>query len=316
MALRVVALAGGVGGAKLADGLARTLPPHDLTVVVNTGDDFDHLGLKICPDLDTVVYTLAGVANPRTGWGRRRETWSFLETIAEMGGPTWFRLGDRDTALHVLRTERLRNGDMLSSITRDVCRNLGVVPLVLPMTDDQVSTIVLTDAGEMPFQEYFVRRACEPRVRGFRFSGIDRARPAAGVLESLGESDLVVLCPSNPWVSLDPILSVPGIREALVGRPVVAVSPFIRRRAVKGPAAKMASELGLESTPLAVAEHYAGALHGLVYDVSDDDEATQLLHHGVRSLRTRTLMRSERDRERLASEVVRFGVSLREPIRE
>lgn len=315
MALKVAALAGGVGGAKLADGLARVLPAQDLTVIVNTGDDFEHLGLRICPDLDTVSYTLAGVANPRTGWGRTRETWSLLQTMGELGGPTWFRLGDRDTALHLIRTERMRAGVPLSEITREVCRRLRVGPLVLPMTDDEVATVVLTDEGEMPFQEYFVRRDCHPMVRGFRFSGIDRARPAPGVVEALDACDLVVLCPSNPWVSLDPILAVPGIREAVAAQPVVAVSPFIARRAVKGPAAKMANELGVECTPRVVAEHYAGALDGLVYDLADGDEAEELAGLEVRSLRTRTLMRSERDRERLASEVVRFGIGLREPVR-
>jgi LPPG:FO 2-phospho-L-lactate transferase len=313
VALNVVALAGGVGGAKLADGLARVLPAEGLTVVVNTGDDFDHLGLRICPDLDTVVYTLGGVAHPKTGWGRRRETWNLLETVGQLGGPTWFHLGDRDTALHVLRTLRLREGQPLSRIVRDVCARLGVGPLVLPMTDEEVATVVLTDQGEMPFQEYFVRRACQPAVRGFRFAGIDRARPAPGVLEALASANLVVLCPSNPWVSLDPILALPGIREALAGRPVMAVSPFIRGKAVKGPAAKMAAELGVECTPRAVAEHYAALLDGLVYDHADGDATEAVAGLKVRSLPTRTLMRTERDRARLASEVIQFGVGLAEP---
>ncbi len=315
MALKVAALAGGVGGAKLAHGLALSLASNDLTIVVNTGDDFDHLGLRICPDLDTVLYTLAGIASPRTGWGRRRETWSFLETLEDLGGPTWFRLGDRDAALHVLRSQQLREGQSLSAFTIELGRSLAVAPSVLPMTDDIVSTVVLTQEGEMPFQEYFVRRGCEPRVRGFRFDGIDRARPAPGVVEALSGADLIVFCPSNPWVSLDPILAVPGIREAIAGIPAVAVSPFIRRRAVKGPAAKMAAELGLEPTPPTVAEHYAGQVDGLVYDVSDGDQGGSIARLGIRSLRTRTLMRSERDRVRLAAEVVRFGVTLgeREP---
>jgi LPPG:FO 2-phospho-L-lactate transferase len=310
MALKVVALAGGVGGAKLSFGLSEMLPPEDLTVIVNTGDDFDHLGLRVCPDLDTVVYTLAGVANRRTGWGRERETWSFLETIGALGGPTWFRLGDRDVALHVHRTQRLRDGAPLSEVTRQVCHAMGIRCSVLPMTDDDVRTVVVTDRGEMPFQEYFVRRACEPAVRGFRFDGIENSRPAPGVLDALLAADLVILCPSNPWVSIDPILAVPGVRSTAGSRTVVAVSPLVGGRAVKGPAAKMAAELSVQPTPQGIAAHYAGLLHGLVYDQADPDAGGALQQHGLRSLRTRTLMRSDRDRRRLAGEVVDFGTAV------
>jgi len=310
VALKVVALAGGVGGAKLVHGLAAALPPDDLTAIVNTGDDFDHLGLRVCPDLDTVVYTLAGVANRRTGWGRDGETWSFLETTATLGGPTWFRLGDRDVALHVLRTQRLRERVPLSEVTRDVCLALGIRGRVLPMTDDEVRTVAVTDRGEMPFQEYFVQRACEPIVRGFRFPGADLARPAPGVLEALRAADLVVLCPSNPWVSIDPILALREIRSAAEGRTVVAVSPLIAGKAVKGPAAKMAAELEVDPTPQGIGAHYAGLLHGLVYDQADPDVGLDLQKAGLRSLRTRTLMRSDRDRRRLAEEVLTFGATI------
>ena len=310
MALRVTALAGGVGGAKLASGLAAVLPPEALTIVVNTADDFDHLGLRICPDLDTIVYSLAGVANRRTGWGRDRETWTFLEAIEDLGGPTWFRLGDRDLALHVLRTQRLRAGDPLSEITRELCRAFGVRPAVLPMTDDDVRTMVDTDQGELSFQEYFVHRACEPAVRGFRFVGAEAARPAPAVLEVLHQADFVVLCPSNPWVSIDPILAIPGIRGAVSSRPTVAVSPLVGGKALKGPAGKMAAELGVAPTPVSIARHYGGILGGLIYDEADADAGGALLELGVRSQRTRTVMRSDRDRRRVAEELLVFGESL------
>ena len=227
MDLSVVALAGGVGGAKMADGLAQTMNPNQLTVVVNTGDDFEHLGLTICPDLDTVTYTLAGVANPKTGWGRAAETWSFLEELEILGAPTWFRLGDRDLAVHVFRTHMLKEGDSLTQITRQIGDSLGVPANVIPMSDQPVRTVVLSDEGELSFQEYFVARGCRPTVRGFRFEGSEFAEPAPGVLEAIIDADLVVFCPSNPWVSLDPILAVPGIRDALVTKTVIGVSPII-----------------------------------------------------------------------------------------
>jgi LPPG:FO 2-phospho-L-lactate transferase len=310
VALRVAALAGGVGGAKMAHGLAGVVPAQALTVVVNTGDDFDHLGLRVCPDLDTVVYTLAGVANRKTGWGRDRETWSFLEASGELGRPTWFRLGDRDLALHVARTERLRQGVALSEVTREVSSALGVLPTVLPMTDDDVRTIVRTDEGELAFQEYFVHRACEPVVRGFDFVGVDRARPAPGVVEAIERADLVVICPSNPWVSIDPILAVPGLREGVAERPVVAVSPLVGGKALRGPAAKMAVEMGLQPTPLTIARHYSGVIRGLMYDERDSDARVELADLGIESVRTQTVMRSDRDRRRLAEAVLAFGESL------
>jgi LPPG:FO 2-phospho-L-lactate transferase len=311
MGLKVVALAGGVGGAKLADGLAAILAPEDLTVVVNTGDDFEHLGLTICPDLDTVVYTLAGLANPETGWGRRDETWAFLDSLEGLGGPTWFRLGDRDLALHILRTNRLRSGQPLSQIVREVSRSLGVTTRVLPMTDDRVRTIVLTDDGDLPFQEYFVARGFEPAVRGFRFDGAERARPAPGVLESLEEAEAVVLCPSNPWVSLDPILALPGLRQAVTRRPVVAISPIIAGRAVKGPAAKMYREMGIEPSPAAIAQHFGGLLAGLVMDSADASLARDLEAGGLRTLVRPTLMQSQDDRRELAAATLALAVEVK-----
>jgi LPPG:FO 2-phospho-L-lactate transferase len=310
MDLKVVALAGGVGGAKLSSGLAAALPPENFTVIVNTGDDFDHLGLRICPDLDTVVYTLAGVANRKTGWGRDRETWSFIETTGELGGPTWFRLGDRDVALHVWRSQSLRWGIALSDVTLDVCRAFGIRPRVLPMTDDDVRTMVQTEQGEMAFQEYFVHRRCEPAVRGFRFFGARAARPAPGVIEAIAGASLVVICPSNPWVSIDPILSIPGVKEKVSACTTLAVSPLVGGKAIKGPAAKMAEELGVPTTPQAIARHYEGVITGLVYDEADPDVGGQLTEAGVRSIRTRTVMRSPGDRRRLAEEVLAFGATL------
>ena len=204
----IVALAGGVGGAKLAHGLAQILPPEDLTIIVNTGDDFEHLGLTICPDLDTVCYTLAGLANPETGWGRENETWNTISNIEKLGGPNWFRLGDQDFGTHIERTRRLKEGQSLSQITKDFCKAWGIKQTILPMTNSPVRTIVNTDEGELAFQEYFVHRHCEPRVKGFRFDGVEVAEPVIGAREAIKSAEAIVICPSNPWVSIDPILRV------------------------------------------------------------------------------------------------------------
>jgi LPPG:FO 2-phospho-L-lactate transferase len=313
--MKVVALAGGVGGAKLADGLARCLPPEDLTVIVNTGDDFEFLGLKICPDLDTVCYTLAGIANNATGWGRAGETWNALESLADLGGPAWFRLGDRDLGTHLERTRRLKIGRPLSQITQEFCQHWGIGPSVLPMSDDAVPTWVYTDEGDLPFQEYFVHRQCRPRVTGFRFEGVEQAQPAPGVLDALRQAGLVVLCPSNPWVSIDPILAVPGLRAALeppefARRPVIAVSPIIGGQTVKGPAAKMYTELGIEPSAYAVARHYETLLSGFILDQLDALQVKAVLSLGMETLLTDTLMKTPGDRRRLAEEVLRFGTSL------
>jgi LPPG:FO 2-phospho-L-lactate transferase len=304
---KIVALAGGVGGAKLVDGLSQVVPAEDLTVVVNTGDDFDHLGLRICPDLDTIVYTLAGFANPVTGWGRRDDTWNAMETLQTLGGPGWFHLGDRDLALNLERTRRLGCGERLSAITAHFCRTLGVGARVLPMTDDQVATIVLTDRGELPFQQYFVEESCEPQVRGFRFEGIQQARPAPGVVEAVAEADLVVLCPSNPWVSLDPILALPVIAAAVRGRQVIGVSPIVGGSTIKGPAAKMFGELGIEPSPLAIAEHYRGTMTGLVIDTQDESFARSIRALGLEVRVMQTVMKGPGDRRCLAEGVLKFA---------
>ncbi|MGH2621501.1 MAG: 2-phospho-L-lactate transferase [Anaerolineales bacterium] len=308
--MKVVALAGGVGGAKLVDGLAGVLPPEDLSVIVNTGDDFEHLGLAICPDLDTVTYTLAGLANPDTGWGRRDETWSFLDALRTLGGPTWFKLGDRDLALHIERTRRLGAGESLSAVTHGLGAALGVTVQVLPMTDQPVRTRVQTDEGELGFQQYFVERACEPAVRGFRFEGADQAVPAPGVLEVLRAADLVVFCPSNPWVSLDPILSIPGIRTAIEAKPSIGVSPIVGGKAIRGPAAKMFSELGIEPTALAVAEHFRNLIRALVIDLSDAPMAEPIARLGIQPFVAQTVMLDRSARLALARDVLEFAPEL------
>jgi LPPG:FO 2-phospho-L-lactate transferase len=308
--MKVVALAGGVGGARLSDGLAQLLPPENLCVIVNIGDDFEHLGLRICPDLDTVCYTLAGVANPTTGWGRANETWNAYESLVALGGPSWFQLGDRDLGTHLQRTQMLKSGSSLSEITQRFCRDWGIELTVLPASDDSVPTWVYTDIGELPFQEYFVKRQCHPSVTGFRFDGAEQSQPAPGVLDALREADLVVICPSNPWVSIDPILSIPGIRRMLVSRKVLGVSPIIGGQAVKGPAAKMYAELGIKPSALSVARHFSGILCGFVFDRVDDDSREAVESLGIRSMTTDTLMRGPEDRRRLAQEVLNFGIQL------
>ena len=300
--MKIVALAGGVGGAKLAHGLAQILPPEDLTVIVNTGDDFEHYGLYISPDLDTVCYTLAGLANPETGWGRVNETWNVIDNAKKLGGPAWFNLGDQDLGTHLERTRRLKKGDPLSQITRDFCRAWGVKHTVLPMSDQPVRTMVNTDEGELAFQEYFVHRMCEPRVKGFRFDGADSAEPARGTREALQSADAVIFCPSNPWVSIDPVLRVlPKIEK-----PVFAVSPIIGGQTVKGPAAKMYRELGIEPSAFAVANHYKNLLKGFVIDKTDIGLIESVKGLNMQTHVTYTLMKSHDDRRQLASEMMDF----------
>lgn len=300
--MRVVALAGGVGGARLAQGLAQC--GVDLTVIVNTGDDFNHLGLRVCPDLDTVTYTLAGIANREQGWGLAGETTAAMEQLRQLGAEDWFLLGDRDLALHIYRTHRLGHGVPLSTITAEVAQRLSVSARILPMSDDAVATIVQTPEGELPFQDWFVRRRADVAVSGFRFAGIEAARPAPGVIEALTRADAIILCPSNPYVSLDPILSVPGLRAAIPEVPVIAVSPIIGGQAVKGPAARLMTDLGAEVSPVGIAAHFGGLLTGMVIDQIDADLAPRL---GLPVRVTRTLMRSDRDRKALASACLRLA---------
>jgi LPPG:FO 2-phospho-L-lactate transferase len=308
----VVALSGGIGGAKLALGLSRVLPSDELLVVANTGDDFEHLGLSVSPDLDTLMYTLAGVANPETGWGRRDETWSFMAALEQIGGETWFRLGDRDLATHVERTRRLRAGETLSAVTADLCRKLGVAPRILPMSDDPVRTRVLTEAGWIDFQDYFVRQQCRPVVRRLAFEGADAARAQPDFLAALRRPDLraVVICPSNPFISVEPILALGGVRDALAScaAPMIAVSPIIGGRAVKGPTAKMMAELGMTVSAATVAARYADLLDGYIVDHAD---AGVLRDIEPRAFLADTLMTTLDDREALARIVLGAADELR-----
>jgi LPPG:FO 2-phospho-L-lactate transferase len=308
----IVALAGGVGGAKMAQGLALALPPGDLTVVVNTADDFDLYGLRICPDLDTVLYTLAGLANPSTGWGIAGDTRHALDAIARLGREPWFLLGDQDLATHILRTERLREGTSLTEVTAEFATALGVASPILPMSDDPVATLVRTPDGDLDFQDYFVRRRQQDDVTGIVFRGADHARPNAAALAAIAAAELVVICPSNPIVSVGPILAVPGFREALIrtSAPVIAISPIVRGKALKGPADRMLATLGQEVSAAGVAAMYDGLLNGFVIDEQDRSLADAISLSGVRVLATQTIMGDTADRRRLGAEVIAFGRSL------
>ena len=306
----VVALIGGVGGAKLAWGLARLLPPDRLTLIVNTADDFEHLGLHIAPDLDTVMYTLAGLANAETGWGLQGETVNMLAMLACYDGPTWFRLGDRDLATHLLRTMWLRQGFPLTWVTQELRKMLGVRHPVLPMTDAEVLTVVQTDEGELAFQEYFVRRGWQPRIRSVKFRGIENAQPTQAVVAALRAADIILLGPSNPFVSLDPILALPAIRRMLTASraPRVAVSPIVAGQAIKGPAAKMMRELGLEVSPFAVANHFRDFLTGFVLDRQDEQHEARIAGQlGMRTLATDIIMQHDQARIQLARRVLQFA---------
>jgi len=306
----VVALAGGVGGARLAHGLAAILPPKQLSIVVNTGDDFEHLGLTICPDLDTVTYTLAGLANPDTGWGIEGDTFNCLEGIQRLGDLAWFRLGDRDLATHIVRSNLLRQGQRLTEVTRTITTHLGVQHAVLPMCDTPLRTMVLTDRGEMDFQTYFVREAFQPVVKGFRWHGIEEARPAPEVMSAIENAALVIFCPSNPFVSIDPILNLPGVRQALAKRTVVAVSPILGGKVVKGPAVKMFQELGFEASAVNVARHYQGLLSGFVLDEIDISLEAEVRQLGMAARAMPSLMPGLKERVEVASRVLEFGVEL------
>ena len=306
MSGHVVALCGGVGGAKLAHGLARVLPVGELTVIVNTGDDFRHLGLWVSPDIDAVVYALADLYDPVRGWGRRDESWNFMTALAGLGGETWFQLGDADLAMHVERTQRLAAGEPLSAVTERIRRKLGIAAAILPMSDDPVSTRVRTDSGWLDFQEYFVHRRCEPAVRDLEYVGAATARALPAALAALARPDLraVVICPSNPFLSIEPILALPALRRALdaARAPVVAVTPIIGGEAVKGPAAKMLRELGFESGSAAVARRYAGLADLFISDAADPLPGPV---PGLRIVRAPTLMTGVPEREALAREVLR-----------
>ena len=308
---KYLALTGGVGGAKLAVGLAQILPPAQLGFVVNTGDDFTHLGLHVSPDLDTLMYALSGESNPDTGWGRRDESWRFIDTLRALGGESWFNLGDRDLAVHVLRTERLRAGASLSAVTRELNAALGTTHPIWPMCEQPVPTIVHTAEGPLAFQHYFVRDRCAPQVTGFEFQGVAAARPLPAVLDWLADPALagIFICPSNPYVSVDPILAVPGLRAALKAcrAPVIAVSPIVAGLAIKGPTAKMMAELAVPSTALAVAEHYRDLLDGYVIDEADAALLEPLKAAGFAAIAAPTVMLTLADKVQLAALVCEFA---------
>jgi LPPG:FO 2-phospho-L-lactate transferase len=300
--MKIVALAGGVGGAKLVDGLAQLLLPEELTIVVNTGDDFEHFGLYISPDLDTVCYTLAGLTDPEKGWGRNADSYHALVNIQELGGPDWFRIGDKDLATHLERTRLLQTGQTLSQITQLFCKAWGVRHIILPMSNEPVHTMVNTiDQGELAFQEYFVHQHCRPQVKGFRFSGIEKARPTPGIIDSIYAADAIVFCPSNPWVSIDPILALNGLRSALLSKTVLAISPIIGGRTIKGPAAKMYTEMGITPSAVAVADHYSSLLSGFILDLEDAKLAREF---SIPIAVTQTIMTTSNDRCRLAQDVL------------
>jgi LPPG:FO 2-phospho-L-lactate transferase len=306
-----VALCGGVGGAKLALGLSRALAPGQLTIIVNTGDDFEHLGLHVSPDIDTVLYTLAGLANPELGWGLAGETWGFMAALGRLGGPTWFRLGDHDLATHVTRTGVLRSGHTLSEATRQLADRLDVGPHVVPMSDAAVRTFVHTDEGRLPFQRYFVERRCEPKVTRIDIAGAATAKAAPGALAALTDPELagIMICPSNPWLSIDPLLAIPELRAALAARaaPCVAVTPIVAGAAIKGPTAKIMAELGLALDAATVARHYGDLIDGFVLDETDRAITPRI---GLPVALAQTIMRTLDDRVELARATVAFCTRL------
>lgn len=305
----VLALAGGVGGAKLALGLSRVLPPEALTVVVNTGDDETFHGLHVSPDLDTIMYTLAGLENPETGWGLRGETFAALAALERLGAETWFRLGDRDLATHLRRTELLDQGWTLSAVTDELCYRLGIGHRIAPMSDDPVRTIVVTDEGPLHFQEYFVRRRCEPHLQELHFAGADQSTPSQAFVDAIHNAAVLVVCPSNPFVSIGPILAVRGVRTLLryFGDVRIVVSPIIGGAAVKGPAAKMFAELGEEPSALAVARQYRGLCDIFVLDTVNEALALDVEALGMKAVVAPTLMHTEADKIGLARVVLELA---------
>ena len=309
MSTRILALAGGVGGAKLALGLSKLLLPEQLAVVVNTGDDEEFYGLHVSPDLDTVMYTLAGVANPDTGWGLQGETFAMLEGLANYGEDTWFKLGDRDLATHIRRTALLREGMPLSEVTRVLCDALGVAHAVVPMTDARVRTVVDTEMGPLAFQDYFVRHRCEPRARSIRFDGVEEASPSAGFVEALETSDTLLYCPSNPYLSIAPILALSGIRDSIRqfnGRRI-AVSPIVGGQALRGPAAKLLDEFGVDVSCVGVAKQYVGLCDVFVIDEVDADRAGEVRALGFQVEVCNTVMTSDQDKVDLGLRVLEIA---------
>jgi LPPG:FO 2-phospho-L-lactate transferase len=304
--VKITALSGGVGGAKLAFGLNHIIGSEALTLIANTGDDFEHHGLPVSPDIDTLIYTLAGLNDDVRGWGLTGETWGFMDALRRLGGETWFNLGDHDLAMHVLRRERLDAGDTLSAVTDAIRRRLGIAAKILPMSNSRIPTIVETlEHGSIAFQRYFVERQAAPTVTGFRFEGVEQALPSPGVLEALQAADGIIICPSNPFISIDPVLSVPGVREALgkASAPVVAVSPIVQGEAIKGPTAKMFRELGFVPSPAAVAERYRDFLDVMIIDKLDAAAAPAVEALGIEVRLAATIMGTAEDKIQLAEAI-------------
>lgn len=308
--MTVLAITGGVGGAKLASGLARELQQEQIVFLVNTGDDFQHFGLHISPDLDTLCYTLANRACPTKGWGQRNESWTFMETIGEFGGPSWFQLGDKDLAVHAYRTHLLCQGHSLTTVTQTIVQALGIEHVVLPASDDPISTIVESDDGELSFQHYFVKYQCRPQVLGIRYVGADTARLNAHL--DLDTISLVVICPSNPYLSIDPILAIPALRNFLTNSnvPVVAVSPIVQGQALKGPTAKIMAELGQNIGNYTIAQHYSSWLTGLIVDHKDASSCQDIEATGIQCIARNTVMNSVQSRVKLAQDTLEFGTTL------
>jgi len=304
--MKITAMAGGVGAAKFLSGLVKVMPPEEIIVVVNTGDDFRWMGLYICPDLDTITYTLAGLDNPVTGWGIRDDTFYCLDRLRSLGCDAWFALGDRDLATHIYRTEQHQQGTSLTKITASISRRNGAGARILPMTDDPVPTLVHTEDGTLAFQDYFVRRNCQPKVEGFEFEGIERASPAPGVLRALRESDAIILCPSNPFISIGPILAVPGIRDALRESPaaILAISPIVAGEAIKGPASAMLRQLGMEASATSVASLYRDFVNRFVLDRRDEHLREAIVALGLQVCSADTIMSNEASRVALAESIL------------
>lgn len=306
---RILAFSGGVGGAKLALGFTQVLPPERLTIVVNTGDDDEFYGLHVAPDLDTVMYTLAGVVNTETGWGVAGESFRSLDMLKRYGAPTWFQLGDQDLATHILRRQRLDEGRTLSEVTEELCHRLGIRHRVVPMSNQPIRSVVETDEGDLAFQGYFVERKCEPVVKGLRFEGARNAKAAPEFARALRNASTLVFCPSNPWLSVDPILSVPGVRDAIESFPGrrLAVSPIVGGKALKGPAAKVMSELGYEVSSVGIATYYRNLIDTLVIDETDRDHTSSITALGLSTHTTGTVMRTLEDKVKLAREICRIA---------
>ena len=301
---KIVCLSGGVGGAKLAYGLSQILSPEQLTIVVNTGDDFEYLGFYIAPDIDTVTYTLAGVNNKTQGWGIEGETWNFMKQLEKQGGENWFQLGDKDLEIHYYRKKHLSKGRTLSQVTRAISKKLAIKHPIIPMSNDSVKTFVKTTSGDLAFQHYFVREQCKPEVSGFYFKGIENATPSNNFTQALSDPALsaVIICPSNPFVSIDPILHLPGIKKKLkiLNIPIIAISPIIKGRAIKGPTSKMMNELNLACTSTTIARHYKEIISTLIIDSSDIKEKMSIKRLGINNYETSTLMKTDADKIQLA----------------